>query len=168
MKKAIALFLALVMCLSMVACGKKDELTADMLKITAAKIKVTQECCASMSALISNGWSDGYWFEYYFDKESLEAHLEDYSTHQYDDQIATHTLRETAKASFDLAKTDLEKSGNGKFYDKTKAYYIEVLTFYNLVSDFPTGYNKETYSDAVAESLQACSSAYDALVFYLD
>ena len=67
----------------------------------------------------------------------------------------------------DTAKELIANAGEGDLQKAVKDYYLEVNSYYNLVTTFPQGYSKLTYSQALADCKADCQSAYSEVEFYL-
>jgi hypothetical protein len=74
--------------------------------------------------------------------------------------------RVSARENLTEAKVLLGTNGEGEYYNAAKNYYISVDKYLTLVSTFPEGYSLLTYSDAVKDAKDDCSSAYSEVSFY--
>ena len=180
MKKAITILLALVMVLSLVACGKgnndssnsSEEQKADTsvgptnddLAKASKLIKEAQDNIVSIAADQLDGWTTyADIMEAYFVDEKYQNN--DIGTLKTRSE-RIHRSRGEANTALSQAKELLGTNGTGDYYDAVKEYYKAVSVFYNLVSEFPEGYSKLTFSNAVKDSKAKCDDTYSELSFY--
>ena len=77
-----------------------------------------------------------------------------------------HELRVSAKKAMDEAKALMGTNGTSDYYVAVKEYYKNISAFWNLISEFPEGYSKFTYSNTASNYKENCQSAYAELAFY--
>ena len=180
MKQTIAFLLLLTMLLSLCACGNKPDvqinsdittsettvptLTENELKEATQYIKKSEEAILQAASYQVSNWTTiAEVMYYYFDDN-------EYTTdkwYYHRNTIRTITqLRVQAREDMAKAKEILLKKGSGDYYTSVKEYYTTVNTFLNLISEFPTGYSKVTFSQAISQHQSNCSAAYSNVEFY--
>ena len=177
MKKVLALIFALVLVLSLVACGggnndssgeQKADTSAgptnDDLAKASGLIKDAQDEIVSMAAEQLDGWTtySNIMASYFVDSKYQD--LIESTLKKRAERI--HISRGKADTALSEAKTLLGSNGTGDYYNAVKEYYKAVSVFYNLVSEFPEGYSQLTFSNAVKDNKAKCDDAYSELSFY--
>lgn len=132
-----------------------------ILDAVVSEIKVTDDYCNSLAALIYEYWDyNGY--ECFFDYEEFQRKDSKYNskgnynqgsfygdakrTFEYRDEISSRlgSIKSKLKEVEDVAEVE-------DYYDAVKALYLNVDAYSSFASDFPEGYSKLTYSKKFAE-----------------
>ena len=177
MKKTISLILALSIYLVLCACGsgsegsntsqmpEKTEATSEELAQAAELIKSAEDSIVTAAAHQLDGWTKyASIMTYYFVDSEWEGASGESSI--YNRAKTIHNLRTDAQAKLDEAKALIGTNGTTDYYNAVKAYYKTVNVFWNLISEFPEGYSKLTYSSTVSDHKASCADAYAELDFY--
>ena len=174
MKRIISLLLVIVMCLSLIACGggteKAPEATAapeatnEELTQAVDLLKKAEDSIITAASHQLDGWTKyASIMEYYFvDSKYQEANESSIAKRAK----KIHELRVSAKEAMDEAKALMGTNGTSDYYAAVKEYYKTVSVFWNLISEFPEGYSKLTYSTTASDYKANCQSAYAELEFY--
>ena len=137
----------------------KEDIKEAVDKITSAKESI--QSCASYQL---DGWTTySDILNYYFDdsayKDADEIQIKERAKNAHDARVSATSDMEEAKAL-------LGTNGEGDYYEAAKDYYVAVDKFLSLVSTFPEGYSKLTFSQAVKDAISDCETAYGELSLY--
>lgn len=167
MKKILSLLFSGVITFSLCACGQGNSSgspTDEDLNNAAGNLYLAEVAIDSAASLLLENWTTtGSVMNCYFDESAYE---ELNSGSLKDRAQSVHDFRSYAKDVMDDAKTLLGTEGTGDFYDAAKNYYLAVNDYYSLISAYPSGYSKLTYSSAISEKKGECQSAFNELTFY--
>ena len=167
MKKVLSLLLSGIIAFSLCACGQGNgggSPTDEDLKNAAGNLYLAEVAIDSAASLLLENWTTtGSVMNCYFDESAYEGLN---SGLLKDRAQSVHDFRSYAKDVMDDAKTLLGTEGTGDFYDAAKNYYLAVNDYYSLISTYPSGYSKMTYSNAISEKKGECQSAFNELTFY--
>lgn len=178
MKKVLSLILALVLCLSLCACGGdsgseatdftqsagKSEATSEELAQAAQLIKEAEEDVVAAANYQIENWSTSSSIMTYYFVESEYSNAPSGDLHTIAWSI--HRRRTSAQEKLDKAKSLIGTNGTSDYYNAVKEYYKTVSVFWNLISEFPEGYSKITFSSTVSDYKTNCANAYSELSFY--
>ncbi len=181
MKKAMLFFALLFVVVLVTACGngksssntqqtpapmtatpKPGPSDAD-LKKAVDLLKTAQDDIVAAAATQQNNWNvNASWvMKVYFVDEAYEE--ESFHT---DTQTSVYNKRKSARRNVESAKELLGTNGSGDFYNAVKEYYKCVNKFLTLISEFPEGYSKITFTQAIKDYTSDCKDAYEESQFY--
>ncbi len=165
MKKIFCLFLLLVMVISICACSSDDStsgVTDEELGEVVTHIAAAEEAIVTISTLQITNWSTyENIMSYYFTNSA------NYNRAPYVETAKKiHEKKTLAISEMEKAKELMGTSSTGEYFDAVKEYYKTVETFLKLVSEFPEGYSKLTFSQAIADYKEKCQTAYSEVEFY--
>ncbi|MCD7761033.1 MAG: hypothetical protein LUH16_04565 [Clostridiales bacterium] len=196
-EKILCCLLAVMLIISCTACGSGTDTTSQMdadssetssaeeetsveeepvedegpsdedLVLAVENIKEAEDLINSMAATQLDHWSKySNIMKWYFDDEEYMNAVGDSATIKRAEQL--HEDRTDASEKLSEAKELMGTSGTGDYYDSVKSYYLLVKDYLSLVSTFPEGYSKLTFSSTVSDFNTDCQSAYNELEFYMD
>ncbi len=187
MKKIVAIILTMVMLLSLTACKDNQSatpnynnsvqnnnttsivtdstsLSSDDLKDIVSILVNAEEYTDRMAALLVRNWTTDSYFVYFYDKYRFKN-----SSFEDDEDFAdVHKYREKVESTLSEAKNQLETDGTSEFYNAVKDYYLSLNNYLKLLSEFPTGYSKLTYSTAISDCQNECRTNRTAVEFYIE
>ncbi len=187
-KKVLCCLLAAVMAGCCVACGNSSTVTETVTEESTEVSEATEEMVAdntedlteaatliyesqilvqAMAATQLQHWStsSSSMVDYFVDEEydSSKAVMGIYEVAK-----EIHEYRTKANDRMADAKDLIGTNGSGDLYDAVKEYYLLVNNYLSLVSTYPEGYSKLTFSNTVSDYNTECSEAYNNLSFYME
>ena len=168
MKKQLLLLLTAALAITLSACGGAGSSTAsdEDLKTVVGDLILAETATDTLASLLIENWTTySNLLLYYYDQEAYEA------SNMYEegsDYGTAHELRGYADEVMNEAKGLLGTEGSSDFYEAAKTYYLAVNDYLALLSEFPDGYSKLTYSNAISDCRSACQSAYSEVTFYTE
>ena len=187
MKKFLVVTFVTVMMLSLVACKDTQEpkptynnpaqnattnanttadssINDDDLKDIASAIVDAEEDADRIAALLVRNWTTDSYFVYFYDK----SRFSNSSFEDEEDFADVHKYRGEVEKVLDTAKEQLGMNGTGDFYAAVKDYYLALNNYLALLSEYPTGYSKLTYSAAISECQNECRTTRTEVDFYTE
>lgn len=172
MKKIISIILAVVLSVTICACGsqKKSDNTNENSSISIeetgkelndifSSITATHTDCETLMSIIYNYWNYNGWESFFDYEEFRKADNRNNSKNNYavgsfyGDAKLSFEYRDKITESLDKIQNDLKSLSitdeTKAYYNAVKELYICVDSFYSFVSAYPTGYSKLTYTQAV-------------------
>lgn len=191
MKRGLSLVIALVLCFTICACGNRtnsngientqpqqqtqatvnESHVKDQLDSIAKNLRNAHGYYDKASSILLENWSAaanylGYFYdeiEYQKSKEYLSSYLTSKCDEKYKYQKAgLEILNETLSILKEISPTENTKA----YYDALKAYYTALKEYKNLITVWPEGYSKLTYSQAITDAKSIAERAYIELDFY--
>ena len=146
---------------------KKEEsagVSDEAVKAAVEKIDVAKNAVKNCASYQLEGWSKySDVTNYYFDdnayQDASESGIKARATKAHDERMS-------ANRNMDEAKELLGTNGDSEYYKAAKNYYLAVDKFLSLVSTFPAGYSKLTFSQAVKDAIDDVETAYGEVSFY--
>ena len=184
MKKSLLFIFVLVLCVLLCSCnGSKSDIIESSTEIESTEpsvenltkatelIKDAEDLIIKAASQQLSGWiNDAEVMRAYFVDDmydSLSHYTEDYGLPEYPNRAESiHEFRADAQEKLESAKELIGKNGSEDYYNAVKEYYKTVNNFLTLISEFPDGYSKFTYSNTVTDHKSDCADAYSELEFY--
>lgn len=184
MKKTSVLVLSLILLMTFVACGDNNSnnnpvqntnnsdsysaesviSTYDNLKDVFSSLSTAEQYADRVAALILRNWTTDYYLIYLYDESNFKmsgfVDEEDFSN--------VHKYRGLVEDALSEAKAEINSNGNGNLHEAVKEYYLALNNYLTLLSEYPTGYSKLTYSTAISDCQNDCRSARSNAEFYID
>ena len=184
MKKILAMILALVMCLSLCACGSEEsnnniettqetiseEQIKERLDSIAKDLRDANEYFNRISSILLENWSSYHYFTYFYDQAKYEKDRDEQTDLVQDACDEKFKYQKMAQEKLEAALAALREisptENTDDYYKALKAYYTELKTYESLVTNWPQGHSKLTYSQAITDAKSATERACDELEFY--
>ncbi len=175
--KVFAIIMAILAIISLISCDSSTEkekeqiteqktgATDEELKYAANRLWIVESDVTYIASQQLDGWTTySDIMEYYFTSKTYDGDVISIKTRS----MLIHDKRKSARECLKEAKDIITKGGEGDFYNSVKEYYFAVDKYLTLVSKFPEGYSKITYSTTTSNYKAECQSAYSRLSLYLD
>ena len=126
-----------------------------------SSVSETNNDCNLLMSIIYEHWDYNGW-ESFFDYDTFLKNDSNYNTRDnysigsfYGDAKLSFEYRDKISESLTTIKTDLKELSitdeTQAYYDAIKELYICVDSYYSFVSEYPNGYSKMTYVQAISE-----------------